>query len=264
MLNVDGLYVDYGSVNVLKDLSFSAKPGSFIALLGPNGTGKSTLLKAVAGLIPARGSVCLGGIRKLARQQSADAFAYMPQDTGATSSLTVLEVVLLGRLRSLGLQVPGSLREEAEEGLSRFGLQSLGARTLDAVSGGQRQLVYLAQSFFRNPEVLLLDEPTAALDLRHQLIVLDRVAAHCRENGTIAIAAMHDLALASRCADRLICLSAGEIVADGPPADTLTGPLIKDMYGIEADVVHGTGGITHITPLRAVEGAIGGLSSSPQ
>ena len=264
MLTVNGLGVDYGPVSVLKDLSFSAKPGSFIALLGPNGTGKSSLLKAIAGLVPARGSVSLGDGRKSARQQRADAIAYMPQDTGATSSLTVLEVVLLGRLRSLGLQVPESLRVEAEEGLSRFGLQSLGARTLDAVSGGQRQLVYLAQAFYRNPEVLLLDEPTAALDLRHQLIVLDRVASHCREKGTIAIAAMHDLSLAARCADRLICLSAGEIVADGPPADTLTGSLIKDMYGVEAGVVHGADGITHITPLRAVEGALGALSGSPQ
>jgi len=264
MLNVEGLCVDYGSVSVLKDLSFSAKAGNFIALLGPNGTGKSSLLKAIAGLIPAEGSVYLGGPRKLARRQSADAIAYMPQDTGATSSLTVLEVVLLGRLRSLGLQVPDTLREEAEEGLSRFGLQSLGARTLDAVSGGQRQLVYLAQSFFRNPEVLLLDEPTAALDLRHQMIVLDRVAAHCREKGTIAIAAMHDLSLAARCADRVICLSAGDVVADGPPADTLTGSLIKDMYGVEAGVVHGTDGITHITPLRAVEGAPGSFAVSPQ
>jgi len=255
MLSVSGLCVDYGQVAVLRELKLSAKPGNFIALLGPNGTGKSSLLKAIAGLIPARGSVCLRGRDSMTLQHRADCIAYMPQDIGSTSSLTVLEVILLGRLRTLGLRVPEQMQKEAVEGLSNFGLQDLGDRTLDAISGGQRQLVYLAQSFFRSPEVLLLDEPTAALDLRHQLIVLDRIAAHCRENGTIAIAAMHDLSLASRCADRVICLSAGEIVADGAPVDVLTRSLIKDMYNVEVDVMLGSSGSIHIAPLRAVETA---------
>ena len=255
MLNIDGLSVSYGAVAVLKDLEFSAKPGNFIALLGPNGTGKSSFLKAIAGLIPAKGSVRLTGGSTLTPHQRADRIAYMPQDTGSTSSLTVLEVILLGRLRSLGLHVPEQIQKEALLGLFKFGLQELSARTLDALSGGQRQLVYLAQSFFRNPEILLLDEPTAALDLRHQLMVLERVAMHCRENGTIAIAAMHDLSLASRCADRVVCLSEGEVVADGVPADVLTSGLIKKMYGVEADVLSGPNGTVHILPLRAVDAA---------
>lgn len=253
MLKVSGLCVDYGPVSVLKNLAFSLEPGSFTALLGANGTGKSSLLKGIAGIIPAKGEVSIGNSQPLAPQQRGGTIAYMPQDTGATSSLTVIEVILLGRLRSLGLQVPRSLQTEARKILAGFGLQALETRTLDEISGGQRQLVYLAQSLFRNPKILLLDEPTAALDLRHQLIVLDRVVSHCRKNGTIAIAAMHDLSLAAKCADRLICMSQGAIVADGAPDKVLSAPLIRELYEVEADIVTGLNGVMHITPLYAVE-----------
>ncbi|MCP4182880.1 MAG: ABC transporter ATP-binding protein [Hyphomicrobiales bacterium] len=252
MLKVSGLYVDYGPVSVLKDLAFSLEPGSFTVLLGANGTGKSSLLKGIAGIIPAKGEVSVSNCKSLVPQQRGSSIAYMPQDTGATSSLTVIEVILLGRLRHLGLQVPRSLQAKASRILNEFGLQALETRTLDEISGGQRQLVYLAQTLFRNPEILLLDEPTAALDLRHQLIVLDRVVSHCRKNGTIAIAAMHDLSLAAKCADRLICMSRGRIVADGPPREVLSAPMIRELYGVEADIAEGKNGSLHITPLRAI------------
>ncbi|MCP4073290.1 MAG: ABC transporter ATP-binding protein [Hyphomicrobiales bacterium] len=253
MLKVSGLCVDYGPVSVLKDLAFSLEPGSFTALLGANGTGKSSLLKGIAGIIPAKGEISISNDLPVMPQQRGSSIAYMPQDTGATSSLTVIEVILLGRLRSLGLQVSQSLQTAASGILTGFGLQTLETRTLDEISGGQRQLVYLAQSLFRNPKILLLDEPTAALDLRHQLIVLDRVVNHCRKNGTIAIAAMHDLSLAAKCADRLICMSQGKIVADGAPDKVLSAPLIRKLYGVEADIVAGHKGVLHITPLKAVE-----------
>ena len=253
MLDISGLCVEYGRVSVLKDLAFSLEPGSFTALLGANGTGKSSLLKGIAGIIPARGDVSLKDRAALLPHQRGDSIAYMPQDTGAISSLTVIEVILLGRLRSLGLQVPQSLRDAASAILAGFGLRKLETRTLEEISGGQRQLVYLAQSLFRNPEILLLDEPTAALDLRHQLIVLDRVVAHCRKNDTIAIAAMHDLSLAAKCADRIICMSQGEIIADGAPGEVLSAPLIRELYGVEAELVTGANGVLHITPLNAVE-----------
>jgi len=256
MLDISDLSVRYGSISVFENLNFSVKPGSVTALLGANGTGKSSLLKAIAGLTPATGAVSLETQTALSPHQRGHHIAYMPQDTGATSSLTVIEVILLGRLRSLGLQVPGPLQIEASLLLADFGLQALETRTLDEISGGQRQLVYLAQSLFRNPKVLLLDEPTAALDLRHQLIVLERVTAHCQKNNTIAIAAMHDLSLAAKCADRLICMSGGEIIADGAPNKILSTSLIKGLYGVEADIMTGANGVLHITPLRATNRTI--------
>ncbi|MEH6631252.1 MAG: ABC transporter ATP-binding protein [Halopseudomonas aestusnigri] len=252
MFRISNLSVNYASHRVLENINASLKPGSFTALLGSNGTGKSTLLKAMAGLIPAKGSFYHSDHGELTPQKRGDLVAYMPQDAGATSSLTVIEVILLGRLRSLGMRVPECLQIEASESLASFGLKSLENRTLDEISGGQRQLVYLAQSLFRNPSILLLDEPTAALDLRHQLLVLDRVANHCHRNDTVAMAAMHDISLAAKHADRLICLSQGNIVADGVPEDVLTEPLIRELYGVEADIIKGTNGTLHITPLRAV------------
>lgn len=127
------------------------------ALLGPNGTGKSTFLKGIAGLIPARGSVSVNA-RQLTPQQRGRSIAYMPQDIGPSSSLTIMAVVLLGRLRSLGLHVPRDLQRLAETAIAQFGLESLETRTLDAVSGGQRQMVYPAQTLFRQPDVLLPDQ----------------------------------------------------------------------------------------------------------
>ena len=135
--------------------------------------------------------------------------AYMPQDTSAHSSLTVLEVVLLGRLNSLGLNLPKGLANEALEALDAFGLSSLQTRQLDEISGGQRQLVFLAQALFRQPRVLLLDEPTAALDLRHQLLVLERLRLIARKTGTIIGMAMHDLNLAAQYSDHVLGLGGG-------------------------------------------------------
>lgn len=249
-LTVKELEVSLGGTSIIKHASLSCTAGQFTMLIGPNGAGKSTLLKALSGLLPSQGHIGLKD-KTLGLTERQEAIAYMPQDIGPTSSLTVTEVLLLGRLRSLGLSVPGELSEAAQAALAHFGLSQLQGRTLDAISGGQRQLVFLAQALFRQPDVLLLDEPTAALDLRHQLVVLEAVRRHCADHGTIAIAAMHDLTLAAQFADQMICLSQGRIEAKGPPEDVLTPDRLQRVYGVEAEVSYSRGGRPNVMPLRA-------------
>ncbi len=223
--------------------------GSVTALIGPNGTGKSTLLRAIAGLHAHAGSVTIGACT-VDRVERRAAIAYMPQDNTATSSLTAIEVVLLGRLRSLGLRVPGTLVEEAEAMLARFGVATLAGRTLDAISGGQRQLVFLAQALFRQPRVLLLDEPTASLDLRHQLLVLEAVSEAAKKDRIVVAVAMHDLSLAAQFADSFILLSGGRVEATGSARDVLVPDRLARVFGVQTEVVVGGDGKPRVVPLR--------------
>jgi iron complex transport system ATP-binding protein len=247
VLTVDGLTVVLGGCAVLEDVRLRLGPGEVTVLVGPNGAGKSTLLRAIAGLVPARGSVCLDGA------PPGRAAAYMPQDNRA-GGLTVLETVLLGRLDRLGLRVPAELRAEALDLLARFRLDRLAWRPLEELSGGQRQLVFLAQTLFRRPRVLLLDEPTAALDLRHQLTVLERVVEETRQRGTITLLALHDLTLAARMAGRIVCLAGGRVVAEGPPRAVLQRGLLRSVWGIEAEIAQLASGLLAIVPLAVADG----------
>ncbi|MEM7239733.1 MAG: ABC transporter ATP-binding protein [Pseudomonadota bacterium] len=251
MLEIDDLSVRYGRVAVLEGIDARFAPGTFTALIGPNGSGKSSLLRAIAGLHPHAGAVRLAG-RGLTMNGRGEMIAYMPQDSAPTSSLTLMEVVLLGRLASLALSVPGELVMAAEDALARFGLGHLAHRTLDQVSGGQRQLVFLAQALFRAPHVLLLDEPTSALDLRHQLIVLDRIRRRVRTDNVTAIAAIHDLNLAAQFADQVLCLHDGAIDGHGVPREILTRSRLERLMGIEAEIVPSESAGVRISALRAL------------
>ncbi|WP_161492612.1 ABC transporter ATP-binding protein [Pseudophaeobacter leonis] len=250
-LQTKHLSVSYGTAPIIRDFSEPFKTGQVTALIGCNGAGKSTLFKAMAGLSPMKGHLLFAEHLLTAAEQRQH-IAYMPQDTDATSSLTVLEVVLLGRLGKLGMRLPTSLVGEATTALQTFGLATLENRTLNEISGGQRQLVYLAQALFRTPKVLLLDEPTAALDLRHQLLVLDRVRTYARDSGACVAIALHDLTLAAQFSDRLIGLKDGLVVAAGTASDVLTQQNLQAMYGIKADISRGPSGKIQVTPLHAV------------
>lgn len=249
-LTLKHLTASYRAVPVIRGVSDHWQPGQVTALIGCNGAGKSTLLKAIAGLHPMGGEITMAQdpmpVTRLRR-----CVAYMPQDTTASTSLTMLEVVLLGRLGTLGMRIPQDLITEALAALDTFGLASLHTRTLDALSGGQRQLVYLAQALFRAPDVLLLDEPTAALDLRHQLLVLEQVRSFAQNTGTVVVIAMHDLTLAAQFSDRLVGLHQGKVAAAGPAQMVLTPDFLEELYGIQADVEITPSGRLWVTPLRA-------------
>lgn len=248
----ENITVSLGGSTIVAGASSMLAAGEVTVIIGPNGAGKTTLLRALAGLQPCEGAVKANG-QVIARAERRSLVAYMPQDIGASSSLTLLEVVLLGRLTSLGLTVPAEMLSKAEMALGRFGLAALQDRTLDAVSGGQRQLVYLTQALFREPRLLLLDEPTAALDLRHQLIVMEAVRTHAARHEISVLVAIHDLSLAAQFADQIICLRDGRIEADGPADQVLQFDRLRELFGVETAIDKAPSGHLRITPIRAVE-----------
>jgi iron complex transport system ATP-binding protein len=245
-LRLDAVSVRYGAFLAVDRVGITAARGEFVALVGPNGSGKSSLLRAIAGLQRHEGRVTLSGAK-------ADSIGFMPQDNGAQTALTVLETVLLGRLRALGLTVPQAELDHAVAALERLAIGHLAGRRLTELSGGQRQMVYLAQILAGDPAVLLLDEPTSALDMRNQILLLDLVANLARENGLIVVAALHDLNAAARFADRVAVLDQGRLVAQGAPATTLTAELIARTYRVHAEIAHSPCGIAAIVPLTALD-----------
>jgi iron complex transport system ATP-binding protein len=242
--------ISYGSKHIIRDFNEAFVAGQSTAVIGCNGAGKSTLFRAMAGLSTMSGELALAG-HLLALAERRRLVAYMPQDSDAASSLCVLEVVLLGRVGTLGMRIPAALIEEATKALEDFGLLDLQNRTLTEISGGQRQLVYLAQALFRKPRVLLLDEPTAALDLRHQLLVLEHIRSYACSSGACVAIAMHDLTLAAQFTDRMIGLKDGHVIASGLADDVLTERNLHAMYGIRADIFRSPSGHLQVTPLQA-------------
>jgi len=234
-LKVDGIQVAYGRRQIIHDLTLPELPtGSLVALVGPNGAGKSTLLRALAGLERMRGQLSLGGrdLLQLNPTERARLLAYMPQQLPPGIALGVLESVLA----ALRVGNESDVLRAAFEALARIGIESLAEQSLDSLSGGQRQLVSLAQLIARKPQVLLLDEPTSALDLHYQLRVMDSVRELVREHQLMALAVLHDINLAAASADFLVVLHNGRLYARGAPQDILTPRLLADVYGVEARV----------------------------
>lgn len=246
-IETEGVSVHYRATRALNAIDIAAHPGEVLGLIGPNGSGKSTLVKAIAGIAAATGRVLFGG-----EPRRPEVLGYMPQDIGARTALTVLEVVLLGRLGRLGLRVDQHDLAAVGATLEELGLSRLASRFIGELSGGQRQLVYLAQALAAEPPVLLLDEPVSALDIRHQLEVLEIIGRLTRERGLTTIAILHDLNATARHADRVALLKSGDLIGHGRPADILTAPLIARAFEVEAAVSTGADGHPIITPLRAL------------
>ena len=241
-LAVTGLGAGYPGRRIIQDLSLSPiAPGVVTALVGPNAAGKSTLLRALSGIIAAQGSILLDGVELTAldRESRSGLVGFMPQQLPAVSQLSLLESVLSGlRLGAMGGR--GGLSTTAAEHravavLERLGVADLALETLDALSGGQRQLANLAQTMVRDPRLLLLDEPTSALDMRHQVRVMKAVR-HLADTGHVVVMVLHDLAFAARWADRIVVLGRGRVVAEGAPAAVITSVMLAEVYGVRARV----------------------------
>ncbi|SDB42044.1 ABC transporter ATP-binding protein [Bauldia litoralis] len=242
VLATTGLSVSLGGRAILKDIAMKARHGEFLVVIGPNGAGKTTLLKALAGLLDASGEVLLGGrsLALIARRQRALLLGYLPQGHEFHWPLSVLDVVGLGRLpRGAGADLSEEDRNAVARAMEETGVSGFAGRTVTTLSGGERARVALARVLATEADLILADEPTASLDPRYQLVVLDILKRHAARGAVVAV--LHDLGLAARYADRLLILDEGRVVAAGPPREVLTAERLATTFGVRAEILERDG-----------------------
>ncbi len=232
------LSLGYSRHPVMRDITFKASPGEMVGLIGPNGSGKSTIIKALSRLIrPAAGEILVGGknIDVIPRRQLARLVGVVPQLPLLPSAFTAFEIVLMGRNPHLGLFQAESRSDWAiaRQAMVKTGTEPLMNRYVNELSGGEIQSLLIARVLVQETGAILLDEPTANLDIGRQVEILDLMKNLCREGSLTVIAALHDLNLAAQYCDRLLLIHEGHIQAQGTPAEVITDANIKLVYGAE-------------------------------
>lgn len=250
VLRLEDVTAGYGPCAVLGGVSLDVRRGELLGILGPNGCGKTTLLRVASGVHrPQSGRVLLEGrdVAVLGAREVARRIAVLPQETSPVFPVSVLETVLLGRLPwHAGFAFEGEEDlERAEAALAEVDALPLRDRELTALSGGERQRVLLARALCQGGDVLLCDEPTAHLDLRHQASVF-RCLRTLRDGGRAVVVVTHDLDLAAQACDRLAILATGRLLAVGPPREVLTGAAVAGAFGVEAEVRLDADGVPHV------------------
>lgn len=252
LLEVKNISFGYGNRDVLNEVTLKVRGGEVLSIIGPNGAGKSTLLRCISRILkPRLGTVYLDGneLSLLAEQERARRFGYVPQSESESFPITVFETILMGRRPHLTWRVSQNDLSVVEEVISQLGLETHAERYLYELSGGERQKVLLARALTQQPEVLLLDEPTSNLDVRHQLEVLELVQSIAKDQGKCILMVMHDLNMAARFSDLVLMLKAGLVFAAGTPQAVLTPENIREVYEVESIMVNTDIGI-QIIPLE--------------
>ncbi|MBT8227183.1 MAG: ABC transporter ATP-binding protein [Dactylosporangium sp.] len=256
-VSVAGLAVARGGVEILRGVDLDVPRGSWVTVIGPNGAGKSTLLHAIGGLLPATGTIALFGtpLSGLTRRERARRVATVAQNPVVPPGSCVLDYVLLGRtpyLSPLGRESATDLAA-VSGALERLNLMPFVGRTLETLSGGERQRVFLARALAQGARLLLLDEPTTALDIGHQQEILELVDELRAGEGLTVLATTHELSIAGEYADRLVLLAGGRVAAAGGPAEVLTADLLREHYGARVRIVPGEHGPL-VLPVRTRRG----------
>ena len=242
MLSVENLHAGYGGMLALQDVTLTVSPGEVLGVLGPNGCGKTTLLRAMrGGLKPRQGRVRLNGtdVQTIDKRSLARTMAYLPQALVIELDFTVRELALMGRSPYLSRFVRESEedRRVAEQAMQLADVSHLANRPVTALSGGERQRALIAMCLAQEPKILLLDEPTNHLDLSHQLSILGLIAGLSRDQHLAVVAVFHDLNLAAEYCGRLVLLDTGRVAAMGTPAEVITAETIRRVYGVHVAVL---------------------------
>jgi iron complex transport system ATP-binding protein len=253
-LAFDQVKVEYAKRTAVASFTDTVKPGEWLCIIGPNGAGKSSLLRAIAGVVPHSGRILVDGSPLTARssRRRAQLVAYVPQSPVLPSGMTGAEYVLLGRnpfVTHFGRESELD-HSMVDDVIDRLDLASLATRDVDTLSGGERQRLVIARAIAQEAPILLLDEPTAALDIGHQQQALELVDKLRREHGLTVVSAMHDLTLAGIYSDRLILMHAGHVVAQGPAGDVLRPETLGEFYGVSVRVHREDDGTIIVVPNR--------------
>jgi iron complex transport system ATP-binding protein len=256
-LALEGVSVQLDGTRVVDTIGLSVEAGEWVGLIGPNGAGKTTALRAVAGLVPYEGSIGVLGdeVASLSRREIARRVAYVPQDPVLPPDMTVIEYVLLGRTPHLGYSAAAGPRDvdACRLALGRLDAAHLADRRLGSLSGGERQRAVLARSMAQSTSLLLLDEPTTALDVGAQQQVLELISTMRARGGLTVLSAMHDLTIAGQYADRLVLIDRGRVVASGDAKDVLTEETVARHYGASVRIVGDEETGLAVVPLRPKE-----------
>jgi len=248
-----------GAARVLDGISLSAARGSIVGLIGPNGSGKTTLIRLLSGTLrPTAGAVVIDGmpLGTLSRRDLARRVAVVPQDTHVTFDFSAIEIVLMGRYAHLGmfaLEGPDDFAI-ARQALAATGTAALESRQFATLSGGEKQRVVIASALAQSSEILLLDEPTTALDIGFQFEIASLLVSLNRSQGTTMVVSTHDLNLAAMLCSELVLMKAGRVVAHGQTRSVLTSENIRRLYGVDADVTfHPRAGHLTVVPLARTD-----------
>jgi len=251
-LSFEGVAIAFGEREILSDVDLDLRTGEVLGIAGGNGAGKTTLLRIASRVLaPSAGRVRIGGrdVTSLSRRELAREIAVVPQDVQVSFPFRASEVVLMGRsphLGAFGYESPADV-ERARTAMTRVAVDHLADRSILELSGGERQLVLIARALAQDAEILLLDEPTAHLDLRHRIQVLVLVREFVA-TGRSAIVVSHDLSLAARSCDRMALLGSGRLLGVGRPVEIVTKANLRVAFGIDADVLAAPDGAPLVVP----------------
>jgi iron complex transport system ATP-binding protein len=240
----------YASTPILRGVHLELAKSEVLGIVGPNGAGKSTLIRCINRILnPQKGCILLdeSDIIHMTRMELARQLGYIPQNDNQSFPATVFDVVLMGRRPHIGWRSGQNDKEKVLDVLEMLNIEHLAMRDINEISGGQQQKVLIARALAQEPDVLLLDEPTSNLDIRHQLEVMNVIRTLVKEKNISAIMAIHDLNLGSRYSDRMVMLNRGVIAAAGSPFSVLTQDNIKQVYGVES-VVKEEDGFPYVVP----------------
>jgi len=254
-LKVNNIEFGYNSTPVLDNISMELDRSEIVGIVGPNGAGKSTLIRCIDRILkPKKGSILVDGndIEKMTRLEIAREMGYVPQSTTRVFPASVIDTVLMGRRPHLGWKSSEEDMEKVLEVLEQLGILQFAMRDFNEISGGQQQKVLIARAIAQEADILLLDEPTSNLDIKHQLEVMEIMTDIVKKKGISAIMAIHDLNLASRYSSKILMMNRGRIFSAGSPESVLTAENIRHTYGVEVEVMSDRKR-PYIIPIRAVK-----------